>query len=895
MKSQRNFVRSFYPIATAGLITTLAAVCPVQAADAVRGDFWLDAGLHFRTASGITERLDYAPDPAVSSDRTIKIAGDASVGMEFASGTASPMALLLPGPYVAHWKLGEGWHLDFQVRSLGSAASGTTPVLLDAGGRVLRLPAFSLTGTGDWQSVTIPVVPAAGPGSGFDFSRVTRIGLEFGDKPPSRIWLDAVRLVGPGAEIALTDLTTQQRIADEELTRQARITEAMNAIAASGTMKDRQGFFYYAVPNRDASEPNLQRLFAKLELNEDLEQTNAELLAIYASTDPKLRANYGLEYTWDLLATPTLCRLYLNFGSKSKRHPGRLTAVVEKTILELLWERTQFKNDIHVARQSTWNLTGSENHDINAKIGNVLASQIFMHEPDFSERALPDRGTGPGYGYWFHKTTAAGRFHGPEGLAPRQPPGNLKARDHYQAWVKFMTEYIRERARRGFFVEKASPTYMRYTVSFLQDLYDYCEDAELKKLTGMFLDLVWAEWAQDQIAGARGGAKTRDHGPLTDFRQDAMYQMATFLFGGPARFSAPLSSFWLTSYRPPAIVWNLVLNREALGTFAYISRTPGEEPPVQPRPPGMERTLMTDTDSRLLRYSWVTPDYILGTQMDHPLALHSHLSAIARAQGMTFATAPDAMVFPRDITIAADGKWQVGREALYRSVQQGPVMITQQARWFAAVNPEWFPSQNHDSRPFGVYFSPSLKHVEEEAGWVFVEEGDAYLAVRVAKGEYVFSVDEQTTNFAWLELQGSADETEPFAAHAYTWNKERTLLKCDDRHSPIIFEAGRRADYPKLADFKRHILGNEIKLTKMVGPGWYILSYTSGGKTFTFNAGNHEIPRINGQPLDYSPASTFLSPFISSDYRSGVVTITDRHRKLTLDFNRTTIHETPSP
>ena len=116
MHPQRNFARTFYPIATAWLITTLSAASPIQAADAVRGDFWLDAGLHFRTAKDITAQVESAPDPAVSSDRTTKIAGDASVALEFASGPVASMALLLPGPYAAHWRLGAGWRLAGNLR-----------------------------------------------------------------------------------------------------------------------------------------------------------------------------------------------------------------------------------------------------------------------------------------------------------------------------------------------------------------------------------------------------------------------------------------------------------------------------------------------------------------------------------------------------------------------------------------------------------------------------------------------------------------------------------------------------------------------------------------------------------------------------------------------------------
>ncbi len=871
-----------FRLVTAGGLFLLALPgTALRAAAEARGDFWLDGALTLHLAATPEAAVSRQADPAVTTDPVIKTTGDTSVRIDFSPAKpAGPVVVLTPGPYRASWSLGRDWRLEFDCRHPGPATTATLAVIDDAGQFARHAP-VSLPGNGAWHHFAIDFSALALP-EDFDFSHVVRVALEFAAPRPERIWFDAVRFVRAhgGGEVALTDLPTTQRMADAVATRPARRDEAMLAMA--NPAEAARSFF--PSPKRKGSKPDLARCFANLWLGRDLAEANRQLLALYSTKDPAVRAESGLEYTWDLQATPLLCRLYFNFGHAARRHPGRLTPEVERAILDTLWERTQFKNDIHAARGSTWALTGSENHDLNAKVGNVLASQIFQHEPAFAERVYPNLGSGLGYGYWFHQTPATGRFHGPEGTAPRDDPGRLHPRDHYLAWVAFMKRYLRERAARGFFLEKASPGYMRYSLSFLQDLYDYTEDAELRTLAGMFLDLVWAEWAQDEIAGARGGARTRDHGPLLDYQQDAMYQMATYLFGGPARYSTQLASFWLSDYQPPAVVWSLALNRAALGAFAYASRTPGEEPAIAPRPAGLERTLWCDTDSRLLRTSWVTPDYILGTQMDHPLAIHSHLSHAGRAQGMTFATSSRAMVFPRDVDVRPDGTWRMGADAMYRSLQQGPVLITQQSRGFTAVSPEWFPMLPADSKPYGVYFSSGLGRIVEERGWVFVEEGNAYLAVRVASGVYQVSVDANTGNKDWVDYEGSAALDEPLDPLPYSWSPDRTILRLKDRHSPIVFEAGRRADFPTLAAFKQHILGNALQLHKTTVPGWYRLTYVSGGHRFDFNAANNEVPSVDAQPIDYAPSRTFDSPWLQAGYRTGVVTITDGRTRLTLDF-----------
>lgn len=876
-------------------------VLPAQADDR-RGDFWLDAPIHFHAAADPLQEIAVLPfrereldakgkpippaPPTVVRDTAKKTAGDSSVLVKLADA-GSANIVLLPG-FRKAWTLGRDWQLQCDI-SLDGAASAPSLWLVDADNRVVKGKLPEIPGSGTWQKVKLPLGELKETPKDFAFDRIARAALVFDAPAPAKVWLDAVRFVdGTGKkETALTDQFTSARMAEESATRAARLAEIYSRSSPAPAPAKSKG--------KPASRRNdLFDIFSSLYLNENVEEANRRLLEILTSKDPELRAQYGFEYTWALSTTPALYRFYLNFGSKSKRFPGRLTPEVEKEILKLLWERNLYKNDIVLARQSTWNLAGSENHDANAKVGSLITSQIFMHEPEYASRIYPDLGTGAGYGYWFHRTAEVGRFKGAQGRAKDKDGKEYNSKDHYEAWVAFWKEYLRERARRGFFVEKASPGYMGYTLSFIQDLYDYCEDAELKKMAGMFLDLFWAEWAQDQLGGLRGGARTRSNDGVPNGESDRMYMIMSFFFGGLGSPNSPMNGLWLTDYRPPEVVWNLSLDREALGSYAYVSRTPGEEPGQLPRPLGMERTLDCDADSRLLRYSWVTPDYILGSQMDHPLAIHSHLSPSARWHGMTFSDS-FKQIFPRAITQRkVDGKWvPIGSKGSpYRALQQGPVMISQQTRGFTIVNPEWFPGgQGQENYPWGVYLPPGLERVEEDQGWVFVEEGNAYLAIRVLSGNFQASVD--TSSEELSAYQGAESLEEPFAPEPFTWSDDRTVMVFKDRHAPVLFEAGRRADYPTLGDFKKHILGNKLVLNKIAVPGYYTVTYKSGGNEYYFNAANGELPYVNGKPVNYAPDKTFDSPFLSGKYRDGVVSATDGRSKLILDFEKGERREEP--
>ncbi len=704
-----------------------------------------------------------------------------------------------------------------------------------------------------------------------------------------KLWFDDIRFVHArsGQEVGVSDKSIDQRRREAAASRAERVDEAFTDISGhtAETLQLNERHVYW----RDLLNPHFGRLW----LGQEVEETNAQLREIFTSRDPEIRKRYELDDHWSLYLTPTLIQMYFTFGSMATRKPGRLDGDTEKALLELLWERTKIKNDIVIARQSSWWMAGSENHDINAKVANLLTSQIFMNEPDYADRVFPDLGYGSGYDY------------GKPGLA-RQSGGraNLKdgreyrARDHYETWVRFWDEWFTQRARRGPFIEVNSPTYMLYSLGFLQCLYDLCEDEALRKKAGKFFDMVWADWAQDQIGGMRGGAKTRSYLPMSGY--DSMTQLAKFLLGGPGDACHGFFELLLSDYDLPPVIWKLALDREGLGCFAYLSRRPGEEENLWPRPLGNERTLLCDTPARFLRYSWVTPDYVLGTQMDHPGAVHSHLSIDRRSQSMIFAGDPYCRVVPGPLYSGEKPKligaasldesdpdsWKMDTDHYYRSVQHQGVLITQQSRNLTRVSPEWFPDYDMGRKPYGILFDGNFDEFEEREGWIFVAKGNAYLAVRVVVSRDSHSGD------AFKPAPGEGTRITPLGETGYEWNGDKSIARLKNIYSPIILEAGRRADYPALKDFQDDILDNPIELYPTVmapNLGFDILTYTgcgAGAKAIVFNAANSEIPTVGGVYIDYSHPMLFDSPYLKSIYESGSIAVGGSDQELILDFGR---------
>ena len=643
------------------------------------------------------------------------------------------------------------------------------------------------------------------------------------------------------------------------------VQEYMKTAADTKPIRIRQAFEQAAIQFNRNGRKSYSNYFAALWLGKDLDQVNAALVDIFISDDPHIN---GLDDYWNLSLNQWLYHIYYAFGAKGTVSPGRLYPKTEKALLELLWKRMEYKDDILLARWSTWWMEGSENHDIVAKVSSLITSQIFMNEPEFKDRIYPDLGNGGGYKFWFHSMYGDETDDGPRPRGKYKDGNKYTAADHYKEWVAYFDKYFSERAKKGFFLEVASPHYMAVSVPYLTDVFDLCDDRPLAQKAGKFLDVVWADWALDQLNGVRGGAKTRvKDGNKWD---GAMYIQSRFYFGGVGSAGDHYFPQLLSNYQLKPIIWDIALDRQGLGEFAYISRKPGEEENKWPRPLGTERTMLCNTEARFVRYSWITPDYIIGCQMDHPAAVHSHLSVQARWLGITLKGENGPRIYPTDAAVNTAG-WTY-EHALCRAVQSENVMLVQQARRFSQVNPDWYPSKQMIGNDYGIYIGDNHDRVVEKEGWIFVVHGDAYAAVRVVMGN---------DNVPGLHSELVKD--------SYTWSTDKKMIYLKDKYAGMIFETSRRVHHKTLEAFMVDVLDNPLVLDKTVVAGFNILHYRGcdeSAKEMYFNLANEEISMVDGKRIDYSPDMLFDSPYIKSNYKSGIIRISKGDKDLVLDFNK---------
>lgn len=545
-------------------------------------------------------------------------------------------------------------------------------------------------------------------------------------------------------------------------------------------------------------------------LNERIDEANAALIenAQHYLDNPKDIEDRD-SFHWH---AEMLCRLIEFYGADGSKARGRLVPGAERKCMDALWEYARRDSkiaDADVERTRTWHVTESENHHLQ-KLATVWHfAKLAKASPDFRERAYDDGHT---------------------------------AAEHYAAWTAYLKAYCTERAKKGLWIEAGSDNYNLIGLKGVYNLHDFSDDPVLKRRAGHLLDLSWAMWAQEQIDGVRGGGRSRIYqgggdrsGGLTHARQLAWYY---FAIGQPPAFISPLLSAMTSQWRPPLVVVDLAIDVAGRGRYEIRQRPLGLAEPGHEAPPGYR--LRTD-EGGILRYSWCTPAFIVGTQMmeSRPMKDWTHISSQNRWSGVIFAGHTEARIVPQvgahDNRVVMNSHW---------SVQRKGTLICQKLR------------SNKGGRAMRVWFSDAgLGNRVETNGWVFVEAPHAYAAVRV--------------------VTGGADWEPSKDRFKGTW------LICRDEWSPVILEVAPKEDFRGFIAFQKAVTALPVAVDAGV-----LRHQGLAGDQFAFFLDQGKLPEINGAPIDLTPPIAFDSPFVKAGWDSGVVTLAKGAREIVLDFTK---------
>ena len=421
--------------------------------------------------------------------------------------------------------------------------------------------------------------------------------------------------------------------------------------------------------------------------------------------------------------------------------------------------------------------------------------------------------------------------------------------EQYEVRRDYFLRWFDERAKYGQFTEAGSPSYQGDSVNAIFNVRDFAEDDVLRRKADMYLDLVFAVMAEETLLTTRGGPKSRvkvGHEYDGGIANERSYNT---LFDSPGRSFTPLGENALTTstYYPPPAVVSLARDTKTRGTYSFTTRWPGPVAEGDGRDnndPDGPLWRQLDPQRSVVRRGFATPDYVLGSTAQNP-AYTDDTSAGFRWQGVVFASDPLARI-GFEVVPAKTKDWHGFNN--FFSVQDRNVMITQ--KW-SPVPPN--PASANPAH-LRLYFSPTLDDVQEDGGWIFVKDGSAFAAVKVVSGGHTWAS-------AWKAADTVTNETKAF-------------LDVKEPDAPVILVVNQASDYANdFAIFKAAVKSQAI-------------SHSDGSVNFATLAfyGLAKPAEINGKPVNLTPSRGYDSPFIRSEWGSGLIHIRKGDATVTLDF-----------
>ena len=469
------------------------------------------------------------------------------------------------------------------------------------------------------------------------------------------------------------------------------------------------------------------------------------------------------------------------------------------------------------ASLGVWHISGSENHDANWNICNLLAAQILLHA------AAP---------------------YGPDMMLTDGRPVEA----HYRTWVEYWRENIRQRAREGFTCEIAHPSvYGMQTICLWYSIVDLADSADLRKAGRDCLDLFWAKIAcefeprtgiRSAWACTRGYVYNWHETGSISWPRSLLY---AYGWHDHDTIPTPLSFAvfpFASGYRPPEIVRAIARDTDR-GTYLGAARHFGMGGEWETSPDerwGVYHILFDENHgSSILRTLYYTPDYTLSALTFDSAKSYIELARQSRIMGVTFSNRVDdrIMVYGFGGRHANDSlakDYQVCSCTTNGVCGTGCVIVARDPgadpkdgiRLFMSKGEVW------DNRE------------ENKGGWIFTKAGNAYCSVRIG----VYTV-----------------EPSPFELGYY--------LVLEDVWSPVVIQMGRVADYQGgFEQFKEAVHGLSYAIDEDK------LRYTSlAGDNYEYWSNSTKIPTINGKAVEINPVKTYDYPYLSMQHGSDLATV----------------------
>jgi hypothetical protein len=417
-----------------------------------------------------------------------------------------------------------------------------------------------------------------------------------------------------------------------------------------------------------------------------------------------------------------------------------------------------------------------------------------------------------------------------------------------------------------------SPTYFIVFMTPMLTLFDFAKDPVMKRKAQMTVDLLFADFAAEQLDGNYCGGHSRDYpddivNPLS--APAALW--AWLYFGEPnmelwqeSRYRPRYRGGWetvfgaMSSYRLPDVIYTMATDRSKAYVHTETKRVRnvirfGQEknPPVY-------------------KYTYMTHDYALGSLQGgilQPIQQHTWDVTYRsdKPNNTIFTLHPFysgkelAMFFPEEQKFLAD---EVNR---YHLVYTDPNKwnssspYEQTFQFKNAIIVLYNIDKNANHQHIDGFFPKNLdERIEHSSGWIFCRAGLVYVAF--------------------------------FPLRPYEWIEEKINWRWRSAgvNNGIVAEVGSAAEDGTFDAFKEKVMQSRPKMNDARNN--VSVSYkTRRGDTMKLVFGGER--RLNGKAIDFKTYKLFNGPFIQSERGSGVIRMTDGKNVRELNFKKATIQE----
>jgi hypothetical protein len=417
-----------------------------------------------------------------------------------------------------------------------------------------------------------------------------------------------------------------------------------------------------------------------------------------------------------------------------------------------------------------------------------------------------------------------------------------------------------------------SPTYSTVFITPMLVLYEFAADKTMKTRAQMMLDLLFVDFAAEELGGNYGGGHSRDYpediiNPLAA----PITRISWLYFGLPdkerwdeARYRPRNQGSWETvfaalgSYRLPDIIYRIGTDRSVPYIHTETKRVRNEiRFSDQMNPP-------------VYKYTYMTPDYVIGSLQGgilQPIQQHTwDVTWLSDQPNNTLFTLHPffsgkelAMFFPEEQKFLSE---EVDR---YHKVYTNPDKwnssspYEQTMQYKDALIVLYNIDKDAKQQHVDGFFPKNLdQRVIDSTGWIFCKAGKTYIAFFPLKP---YSWTEETVNWRWRSTELKNGAVVQVGAERVYGSFEK-------------FQDAVRKSRLQRKDFDRTLT---VAYTTPAGDA---LKFTYGGDR-----------SVNGKKVDFKDYHLFNGPFVKGDVGAGIITLQYKGHQCILNFNTATIVE----